>query len=106
MVPELHADRSSTYKSIFLEHAANLVLDVPSDANEARAGNKDTSDLLALFTLDLYLAIPTHPDEFGETFRIILIALVNANRQSSMRVTSINADHRKIDPSELVSDDR
>ena len=58
--------------------------------------------LLALLALDLYLAIPTDPDQLGETVRIVLIALVHANRQRRMRMTCIDAHDRKTDPPELV----
>lgn len=56
----------------------------------------------AVASFDLDLAILTNPDQFGETFRIIPIALVHTHRESCVRVTSIDADHRKIDPPELV----
>ena len=66
MVPQRQADRPSEQQPIFLDHAADLIfLEIPANANQARSGNEDGADPLTLLALDLYLAIPTHPDQFG-----------------------------------------
>ena len=59
LLSELGANGPSEQQSIFLDHAAELVLDVPANANETRARNKDGADPLALLSLDLNLSIPT-----------------------------------------------
>ena len=77
LVPELQADRSTEQQPIFLDHAADLILDVSANADQTRPSNNEwpLRTFWALFALDLDLAIPTHSDQFGETLRIILIAL-------------------------------
>jgi hypothetical protein len=99
---ELRADCSSEEQPIFLDHAADLVLDVPANANQTRPSHENGADLLTLLALDLYLAIPTHPNQLSETLRIILIAFVDTNGEGSMGMTSIDADHGEIDASKLV----
>ena len=58
--------------------------------------------LLALLALDLDFSIPADPNQFGKAPRVILIALVHANRQSCVRMSRVDANHGKIDPSKFV----
>ena len=73
LVPELQADRSSEEQPILLDHAADLILDISAYADQTRSSDENGTNLLALFALDLDLAVPTHSDQFGEALRVILI---------------------------------
>ncbi|MET4349754.1 hypothetical protein, partial [Bradyrhizobium sp. RT9a] len=67
-----------------------------------RSGDKDRSDLLAFLTFDFDLSIPSNPHQFGKASRIILIALVHSDRQSCVRMPSVDADRRKLNPAEFM----
>jgi hypothetical protein len=55
-----------------------------------------------LLAFDFYLSIPSNPNQFGKPSRIILIALVHSDRQSCVRMPSVDADHRKLNPAEFM----
>jgi hypothetical protein len=53
---ELHADRSSEQQSVFLDHTADPVLGIATDADQPGTSDKDGADFLALLALDPYRA--------------------------------------------------
>src|SRR6476619_3888744 len=102
LVAELFADRAREQKPIFLDQAADLVLDIPANGHKPGSRDEYRADFLTFLALDLYLSIPTDPHQFGQTPSVILIALVHAHRQSRVRMPSVDADHRKIDPTQFM----
>jgi hypothetical protein len=80
LVPELQADRSSEQKPILLDHAADLIFDISANADQTRPSEENGTDLLALFTFDLDLPIPTDSDQFGESLCVILILFMRTER--------------------------
>jgi len=48
LLSELQADGSSEQQPVFLDHTADLVFDIATDADETAASDKDGADLLAL----------------------------------------------------------
>ena len=61
MVAELSADRAREQQADLLEQAADLVLQIATDADQARPGNEQRSDCLAVVALDPDLTIPAQP---------------------------------------------
>jgi hypothetical protein len=98
----LHADHPSEQQSIFLDHAADLGLDIATDADETGTSDKDGTDFLALLALHPYLSVPVNPDKLGKSARVILIALVHANGERRVRMASIDADDRQINAPQFV----
>jgi hypothetical protein len=49
-----------------------------------------------------HFSVPTDPHQFGKASRIVLIALVHADRQSCVRMSSVDADHGEICPAEFM----
>src|ERR1700733_9558508 len=87
-LPELKPNGSSEQKPVFLDHAADLVFDIPANPNKTRSRDKDGADPLAFLALDLHLSIPADPNQFGQTPGVVLVAFVHADRQRRMRMPS------------------
>src|SRR5579863_146513 len=78
LLAEWRADRSREHQAILLQHAADLVFDIPSNTDEPRASDQDCADFLALLALDGNLSEPANSDEIGKAARLILVALIHA----------------------------
>jgi hypothetical protein len=102
LVSELETNGSSEQQAIFFDHAANLILNISSNANETGPRNKHGSDPLAFFALDLHLAIPADPPQFSQPPSIILVALIHAYRQSRVRMSRVNANNRKVNAPQFM----
>jgi hypothetical protein len=92
--PELSPDRPREDQAAFLQHGADLVLQIAPDPHQARPGDQKRSGLLAVLALNRDLTILPNPDQFGETALVVLVALVHPYRQRGMGVARVDADHR------------
>ena len=63
---ELHADRSREQQADLLEQAADLILQITADADQAGSGDEERAGGLAGIAFDPDLTIPADPDELGE----------------------------------------
>jgi len=64
--------------------------------------DQERADLLTGLALHRHLAIPADPDQFGETARIVLVALVHPPRKRSMGMAGVDADDGQADPPQFV----
>jgi hypothetical protein len=102
LIAELSADRSGEEQPAFLDLAADLVLDIPAHGHKPSSRDEYRADPLAFFAFNFDFSIPTDPHQFGETSRVVLIALVHAHRQGGVCMPRINTNHGKPNPTKFV----
>lgn len=105
LIAKLQFDRAWQQQAVFLDQTADLVLDITTNGHEPRSRDEYRADLLT-FRLSSLLTLTSRyqptPHQFGQTSRIILIALVHAYGQSRVGMSHIDANHRKIDPTKFM----
>lgn len=69
MISDRPADRSCKQYTIFLEHAPDLVLKAPANADQPGPGNEDRSGHLAIPALNPGLLVPTDANQLGQRQR-------------------------------------
>lgn len=91
-------------RAVLLLHAANLILQISADADEARPGDQDRPDGLAFLALDADFQMPANANEFGKPAGVVLIALVHSRRQRGIGVPCVDTRDRQTNAPKLAPD--